>query len=129
MTADPSGTLSNSGGLFASDPTSAEDLGGNLFVTARDNYNSIWANIYNVTTSSWLGWHLGGGIVQGAPALAVDTAGTGWIASRDTYNSYWLVSYTSGGSFGAWIPCLHRHAERELSALVFDGDLPGAYDT
>ena len=69
MTAYPSGTLSNSGGLFASDPSSAEDLGGNLFVTARDNYNSIWANIYNVTTSSWLGWHFAGGIVQGVPAL------------------------------------------------------------
>jgi M6 family metalloprotease-like protein len=96
--------LSNSGGLFASDPSAAQNPSGNTLVAARDNYSSIWANVYNQSASTWSGWQFGGGIVQGVPAIAVATSGTGWIASRDTYNSYWLVSYTSGGGFGSWIP-------------------------
>jgi fibronectin type 3 domain-containing protein len=97
-------TLSNSGGQFASDPSAAQDLNGNTFVTARDNSNSIWANVYNPNLSTWSGWQSGGGIIQGVPSIAVDTSGTGWIASRDAYNSYWLVPYTTGSGFGSWTP-------------------------
>jgi hypothetical protein len=97
-------TLSNSGGLFGSDPSAAQDSSGNTFVTAEDDFGSIWANVYKPGTSAWSGWQFGGGIIQGVPAIAVDKSGTGWIASRDTYNSYWLVSYTTGSGFGAWIP-------------------------
>ena len=104
LTTYPSPTLSNSGGLFASDPSAAQSLSGNTFVTARDNYNSVWANVYNPSTAAWSGWQFGGGIIQGVPSIAVDTTGTGWIASRDTYSSYWLVSYTTGSGFSTWIP-------------------------
>jgi hypothetical protein len=104
LTTYASSTLSDSGGSFASDPSVAQDLTGNTFVTARDDYNSIWANVYNPNTPAWSGWQFGGGIIQGVPSIAVDTSGTGWIASRDTYDSYWLVSYTAGSGFGAWVP-------------------------
>jgi hypothetical protein len=100
------GTLSDGGGVFASDPSEAQDWNGNTLVTARDDYNAVWASVYNASTATWSGWQLGGGIIQGVPAIAVDTSGTGWIASRDTYNSYWLVSYTAAGGFGAWAPLL-----------------------
>jgi hypothetical protein len=99
-----SSTLSNSGGVFASDPSAAQDSSGNTFVAARDTYNSIWANVYNPNISTWSGWQFGAGIIQGVPAIAVDTSGTAWIASRDTWNSYWLVSYTPDSGFGSWIP-------------------------
>ena len=99
-----SSTLSDAGGEFASDPSAAQDVNGNTLVTARDDYDSIWANVYNPTTSAWSGWQSGGGIMQGVPSIAVDTSGTGWIAARDAYNSYWLVSFTTGNGFGAWIP-------------------------
>jgi hypothetical protein len=104
LTTYASSTLSNSGGLFASDPSAAQDPSGNTFVTARDNYNSIWANVYNPSASTWSGWQFGGGIIQGVPSIAVDTSGTGWVASRDTWNSYWLVGYTTSSGFGSWIP-------------------------
>ena len=71
----PSSALSNSGGIFASDPSVAQDLSGNTFVTARDAYNSIWANVYNPNTSSWSGWQFGGGIIQGVPAMTVTPTG------------------------------------------------------
>jgi serine protease AprX len=103
LSAYPSATLSNSGGLFASDPSAADDSSGRTFVTARDNYNSVWANVYNPGTATWVGWQFGGGSIQGVPSIAVDAGGTGWIASRDSWNSYWLVSYTTGSGFGSWI--------------------------
>ena len=118
-----SSTLSNSGGVFASDPSTAQDLNGNTFVTARDNFNSIWANVYNPNTSSWSGWRFGGGIIQGGPSIAVDTSGTAWIASRDNYNSYWLVSYTSSGSFGSWTPLLGIFSTDPVVAACGDGSI------
>jgi hypothetical protein len=118
-----SSALSNSGGLFASDPSAAEDLNGNTFVTARDDYNSLWANVYNSAASIWSGWRLGGGIIQGVPAVAVDTGGTGWIASRDTYNSYWLVSYSSTSGFGSWTPLLGVFATDPVITACSDGSL------
>ena len=104
MTTYPSATLSYAGGVFASDPSPAEDSLGNIFVSARDTSNAIWANVYDSSTSTWAGWIPGGGIIQGAPSIAVDTGGTAWISSRDTFNSYWLVSYSSTLGFGAWMP-------------------------
>lgn len=102
MSTYASTALSNSGGLFASDPSAAEDTNGNVFVTARDNYNSVWANVYNRNTFSWSGWRFGAGIIQGVPGIAVSTAGTSYIASRDTYNSYWLLPYSATTGFGSW---------------------------
>jgi hypothetical protein len=118
-----SSTLSNSGGLFASDPSAAQDLSGKTFVTARDNYNSIWANIYNSNSSTWSGWQFGGGIIQGVPSIAVDTSGTGWIASRDTYDSYWLVSYTPTTGFGTWFPLLGIFSTDPVVTACGDGSI------
>jgi hypothetical protein len=118
-----SATLSNSGGLFASDPSAAQNLGADTFVTARDNYDSIWANVYNANSSVWSGWQFGGGITQGVPALAVDNTGTGWIASRDTYNSYWLVSYTTGNGFGTWTPLLGIFSTDPVVTACGDGSI------
>jgi hypothetical protein len=98
-----SSTLSSSGGAFASDPSSAQDPTGNTFVTARDNFNAIWANVYNQGNATWSGWQFGGGAIQGVPSIAVDRVGTGWIASRDNYDSYWLLSYTPRTGFGTWV--------------------------
>jgi uncharacterized repeat protein (TIGR01451 family) len=102
MAAYASPVLSNSGGVFGSDPSVAEDASGNLYVSARDNYNAIWTNVNSVSTQTWSGWHFGGGVIQGVPSAAVDTSGNEWIASRDRYNSYWLLSYSTGGGFGTW---------------------------
>jgi hypothetical protein len=66
------------------------DSSGNTFVTARDTFNAVWANVYSMTGQSWSGWQLGGGLIQGVPSIAV-AGSTGWIASRDAYNSYWLL--------------------------------------
>ena len=118
-----SSTLSNSGGIFASDPSAAQDSSGNTFVTARDEYNSIWANVYGPGAAAWSGWQFGGGIIQGVPSLAVDDTGTGWIASRDTYNSYWLVSYAPGAGFGTWMPLLGIFSTDPLVAACGDGSI------
>ncbi len=100
----PSASLSNSGGVFASDPAVAQDLSGNTFVAARDSSNAIWTNVFNPGTSTWAGWQLGGGATAGVPAIAVAPNGTAWIAARDAFGSYWLVSYTAGVGYGAWVP-------------------------
>ena len=123
MTNYASSTLSYAGGVFASDPSAAEDASGNLFVTARDNYNSIWTNVYNPNSSTWAGWVLGGGIIQGVPALAVDTTGKAWIASRDAYNSYWLVSFTNGAGFGTWVPLLGIFSTDPIVTSCSDGSI------
>jgi hypothetical protein len=98
----PSQTLSNSGGAFASDPSEVQDFTGNTFVTARDNFNGIWANIYSPLTSTWSGWQFGGGATQGVPSIAVDPSSTAWIAARDAYNAYWLLTYSQASGFGSW---------------------------
>jgi hypothetical protein len=118
-----SSTLSNSGGVFASDPSAAQDLSGNTFVAARDTYNSVWANVYDPNTSAWSGWQFGGGIIQGVPSIAVDTSGTAWIASRDTWNSYWLVSYTTGNGFGTWTPLLGIFSTDPVVTSCGDGSI------
>ena len=123
MTTYPSSTLSYAGGVFASDPSAAQDSTGNTFVTARDTFNSIWANVYNPQTSSWSTWRFGGGIIQGVPSIAVDTSGTAWIASRDMYNSYWLVSFTSGGGFASWLPLLGIFSTDPLVTACGDGSI------
>ncbi|MBZ5603443.1 MAG: hypothetical protein LAO79_14175 [Acidobacteriia bacterium] len=119
----PSATLATAGGLFASDPTAAQDGNGNTFVTARDNFNSIWVNVYSSNTLAWSGWRLGGGLIQGVPAIGVDTAGTAWIATRDQYNSYWLVSYTTGSGFGSWIPLLGIFSTDPAVTACGDGSI------
>jgi M6 family metalloprotease-like protein len=118
-----SSTLLNSGGVFASDPSVAQDLSGNTFATARDSYNSIWANVYNATTTTWSGWRFGGGVIQGVPSIAVDTAGTGWIASRDNYNSYWLVNFTTAGGFGSWAPLMGVFSTDPVVTACGDGSI------
>ena len=56
-------------------------------------------------------------------ALAVDTSGKAWIASRDTYNSYWLVSYTSSGVFGTWMPLLGIFSTDPVITSCGDGTI------
>ncbi len=99
----PSVTLSNGGGVFASDPSAAKQTDGNLFVTARDGSNGIWATSYDVTNQAWGTWKFGGGVTQGVPSIAVTPSGTAWIAARDNYNAYWLVSF-NGTTYGTWTP-------------------------
>jgi len=118
-----SSILSNSGGSFASDPSVAQDNAGNKFVTARDNYNAIWANVYNSQSSTWAGWRFGGGAIQGLPAIAVGTSGTAWIASRDSWNSYWLVSYTLSSGFGTWVHLAGVFATDPVAAACSDGSI------
>ena len=116
-------SLSNAAGVFASDPGAAEDSGGNTFVTARDTSNSIWANVWSNSSSTWSGWQSGGGITQGVPSIAVDTSGKAWIASRDAYDSYWLVSFTPASGYGAWTPLLGVFATDPSVVSCGDGSL------
>ncbi len=103
MTNFGSSTLSNSGGVLASDPSVSEAPGGWVFVAARDSSNAVWTNVYNPGTQAWVGWQFGGGQIQGVPAIAAATNGVAWIAARDAYNSYWLTSY-DGSAYGTWLP-------------------------
>ena len=123
MTTYPSPLLSNAGGNFLSDPSAAEDLAGNVVVTARDTHNSIWANVYNFNTSTWGSWAFGGGVIQGMPSLAVDINSKAWIASRDPSNSYWLVSYTPAAGFAGWTPLYGVFATDPVIASCNDGSL------
>jgi uncharacterized repeat protein (TIGR01451 family) len=118
-----SSVLSSSGGSFASDPGVAEDLAGNQFVTARDNFNAIWTNIFLQGTATWAGWQSGGGTTVGVPAIAVATSGTAWIAARDASNSYWLVSYTNGIGYGPWTALHGTFAIDPVITACGDGSL------
>src|SRR5207249_4888546 len=96
-----SSTLFNAGGVFASDPSSAQNPSGNTFVVARDNSNTVWSNIFNVGSQTWAGWQSAGGSIQGVPTMAVDVSGTGWIAARDNFTSSWIAR-VSGNSWTGW---------------------------
>jgi hypothetical protein len=102
----PSSVLTNMGGLFASDPSAAQDISGNTLLVARDNFNGIWTNgifinAYGVGVPGQ--WQLGGGVIQGVPAITV-AGSTQWVASRDAYSAYWLVSHSQETGFGEWVP-------------------------
>ncbi len=102
MTRQGSATLYNGGGVFASDPNASQNASGDTFVVARDNYDALWATVFNANTLSWSSWTYGGGITKGMPSIAVTTGGTAYIAARDNWDSYWLTSYTQGTGFGSW---------------------------
>jgi len=95
--------LVDSGGVFAGDPGAAQSSAGDTFVVARDTFNGLWVNVFDVGTQAWNGWSFAGGTVQGVPAMAVD-GNTGYFGARDAFNSYWLNSFTPGGSFDGWVP-------------------------
>src|SRR5262249_52708097 len=118
-----SSTLFNAGGVFASDPSAAQDPSGNTFVVARDGSNTVWLNRFISGSQSWAGWLSAGGSIQGVPAMAVDGSGTAWIASRDTFTSYWLLSYTPGGGYGAWLPMGGAFATDPVVAACGDGSI------
>jgi hypothetical protein len=119
----PSSALFNSDGLFASDPSAAQDSSGNTFVTARDTFNAVWANVYSASNQTWGGWQFGGGVIQGVPSVAVAGAGTGWIGSRDNYNSYWLLSYGTSTGFGSWTHLAGVFATDPVITSCSDGSL------
>ena len=115
-------TVSNSGGVFAGDPSAAQDASGNTYVAVRDNSNSIWVNIFSSTTSNWSGWRFGGGVLQGTPAISVDVTGKAWIAIRDTYNSYWLVGF-SAGNFVGWTALYGTFSTDPILTACGDGSV------
>lgn len=120
-----SSTLNNSGGAFASDPSSAQDGAGFTYVTARDTYNAIWANVYvSANGGGWTGWRFGGAVIQGIPSIAVDPTATAWIASRDNYNSYWLINFTPRqAGFGSWTHLAGVFATDPVVTACSDGSL------
>jgi hypothetical protein len=123
MTTHPSAALSNLGGVFAGDPSTAEDMSGNVFVAARDASNAVWTNLFNAAAKTWAGWQFAGGLIQGVPSVAVTPNGTAWIASRDNFNSYWLLSYTPGIGYGAWIHLFGVFATDPVITACGDGSL------
>jgi hypothetical protein len=123
LTTYASATLSNSGGVFGSDPSGAEGANGDFLVTARDNYNAVWANVYHASGQTWGGWQFGGGVIQGVPSIAVVGNGSGWIASRDAYSSYWLLNYTVGTGFAPWVHLNGVFATDPVIAACADGSV------
>jgi uncharacterized protein (TIGR03437 family) len=119
----PASTLFSSGSSFASDPSAAQSANGDTFVAARDNFNSIWANVFNSSTLTWSGWRFGAGLSQGVPAIAVDTSGTAWIASRDSFNSYWLLNFTPAKGFSSWTPLLGIFSTDPVLTACGDGSI------
>ena len=115
-------SLISGGGVFGSDPASAEDSQGNTFVAARDTFGSLWASVFNASTQTWSAWHFAGGLIQGTPAVAVAN-GTAYIAVRDQWNSYWILSYSAAGTFGTWTPLQGIFSTDPVIAAVPDGSL------
>jgi len=110
-------------GLFASDPAAAQTAQGDTVVVARDNWGSLWANVFTASTQTWGTWAFGAGITKGVPAVAVAGDGKAYIAARDNWNSYWLVSYTPGGSFGGWEYLAGIFSTDPVMAACPDGSL------
>src|SRR6185437_12248502 len=119
----PSATLSNGGGLFASDPSAAQDPDGNTFVVARDTFGSIRANVYSPKTQTWSAWSAGGSGLQGMPAITVDPSSNGWIASRDRFNSYWLVEYSPSDGLRNWTSLLGAFSTDPVITACGDGSV------
>jgi N-acetyl-anhydromuramyl-L-alanine amidase AmpD len=116
-------TLYNGGGVFASDPGAAQNANGDTFVVARDNYNALWASVFNAGTLAWGSWSYGAGVTKGTPAIAVVASGTAYIAARDNWNSYWLISYAPGVGFGQWTPLGGIFATDPVMCAAPDGSL------
>lgn len=116
-------SLINGGGVFGGDPAAAQNSAGSTFVAARDTYNSLWANVFDVNSQTWGAWTLAGGLIQGTPAITVATDGTAYIAVRDSWNSYWIVSYTAAGGFGAWTYLAGIFSTDPVIAAVPDGSV------
>lgn len=123
LTTYPSAVLSNAGGPFASDPSVAEDSGGNVVVAVRDSSNIVWANVFDPATQSWGTWASGGGAMVGITAITVTPNGTAWITGRDSSNAYWLVSYTAASGYGSWIPLHGSFADDPVISACGDGSL------
>ncbi len=96
-----SSQLTSLGGVFASDPASAQNARGDTYVVARDNFGAIWLNVYDTYTHQWDGWQFAGGIFQGVPSIAV-IADTAYVVARDQYDSYWTTTFMRGAGFDAW---------------------------
>lgn len=123
LTRQGSASLYNGGGVFASDPGAAQNSSGDTFVVARDNYNALWAAVFNANKLGWGSWTYGAGITKGVPAIAVATSGTAYIAARDNWNSYWLTSYTQGGGFGSWTFLAGIFSTDPVTAACSDGSI------
>jgi hypothetical protein len=98
----PSSQISSPGGVFADRPGIGMSWTGRAVVAARDTFNALWANVFDVSSGTGASWSYGGGIIKGVPAVAVGSDGKAYIATRDNWNSYWIVRYTSGAGFGSW---------------------------
>ncbi len=101
LTVYPSASLYNSGGVFASDVAALQTSAGLVVMTARDGFNGIWANSFDVSTKTWAGWMFGGGAVQGVPAIGVSPH-SNRIVARDAYNAYWHQTFVPNTGFGSW---------------------------
>jgi hypothetical protein len=100
----PSSSLSNAGGIVASDITVCEAPNGDTYVTGRDASNAVWINVLTGTSQIWQGWVSAGGVVAGTPAVTVTPDGKAWVTSRDASGHYWINSYQSGAALGGWTP-------------------------
>jgi hypothetical protein len=93
----------NAGGVFQSNPSSAQSQTGDTFVVSRDPQGGLWVNVFGATSQTWLGWTGAGGIVQGTPSIAVSqTTGIAYFAARDDFNAYWLNTFSTSSGIGSW---------------------------
>ncbi len=120
LTKQGSTSLYSSGGVFASDPASAQNPSGDTFAVARDGSNSIWMNSFK-TATNWNGWVPAGAVAQGGPAIVVTTSGTAYFVIRDNFGAYWLNSYTVGTGLGIWTSLGGVFATDPAMAAALDG--------
>ena len=116
-------SLHPAGGVFSSDPATAQSPASDTFTIARDASNSIWINTFGSAASSWSGWVHAGAVAQGVPAIAVTTGGTAYFAIRDSFNAYWLNSYAPGTGLGTWTFLGGVFASDPAMASALDGSL------
>jgi hypothetical protein len=100
VTTFPSATLSSASGVFGSDPSAADGLTGNLFVTARDNWNSYWLLSYT-PGSGYGSWTPLYGIFSTDPVVTACGDGSIYLVGKDTWNSLWSDHYIPGRVFRA----------------------------
>jgi hypothetical protein len=118
-----SATAVYGGGVFASDPSSAQSFSGDTYSAARDASGSVWANVYKPSGGGWGTWSWAGGVTAGTPAIAVATNGTSYICARDIFNSYWMFSYDPVNGFGPWTYLAGIFSTDPVMAAAGDGSL------
>ncbi|MCC6590126.1 MAG: choice-of-anchor D domain-containing protein [Bryobacterales bacterium] len=89
------------GGVFDSEPASAQDQQGNTYLIAYDRWGGTYGTIFDAGTNTQGNWYYGGGVFIGSPALTVATNGIAYAVGRDQWNGYWIATFTRAG-FSPW---------------------------